>query len=121
VDNFLENPRKAIPEDVITVTQLNSLTKSLIENNLPVFWIKGEISGIRNYSHIYFDLKDLTCKISCVIFAKTAQNLDFKLDNGQQVEVRGKVTIYPQNGSYQINIERIRQVGLGELWEAYTN
>ena len=45
--------------------------------------------------------------------------VDFPLENGIQVEVRGRVTIYPQNGSYQINVERVRKVGLGELWEAY--
>lgn len=120
VDNLMTNLVKKEPEiDVISVSQLNSLTKNLLENNLPIFWIKGEISGIRNYSHVYFDLKDLTSKISCVIFARIAGGLDFKLENGQQIEVRGKVTIYPQNGSYQINVERIRKVGMGELWEAY--
>lgn len=120
VDNLTANILKYESDsDIISVTQLNNLAKSLIENNLPVFWIKGEISGIRNYSHVYFDLKDLSSKISCVIFSRIVNNLEFKLENGQQIEVRGKVTIYPGNGSYQINVERIRQVGLGELWEAY--
>lgn len=120
VDNLMANSVELEPEmNIISVSQLNSLAKNLLENNVPIFWIKGEISGIRNYSHVYFDLKDLTSKISCVIFARIAGNLDFKLENGQQIEVRGKVTIYPQNGSYQINVERIRKVGMGELWEAY--
>ncbi|MCC2645913.1 MAG: exodeoxyribonuclease large subunit, partial [Burkholderiales bacterium] len=57
--------------------------------------------------------------ISCVVFAGLLKLIDFKLENGQQIEVRGKVTIYPQNGSYQINVERIRKVGIGALWEAY--
>jgi exodeoxyribonuclease VII large subunit len=106
-------------DESISVSQLNRLAKTLLENNMPVVWIKGEISGLRTYSHIYFDLKDEGAKVSCVLFANVLKLLDFKLENGQQIEVRGKVTIYPQNGSYQINIERIRQVGMGELWEAY--
>ncbi|MCE2706377.1 MAG: exodeoxyribonuclease VII large subunit [Proteobacteria bacterium] len=108
-----------IKDDTITVTQLNKLAKTLLENNMPVCWISGEISGVKTYSHIYFDLKDDAAKISCVMFASVLPLLDFKLENGLKVEIRGKVTIYPQNGSYQINVERIRRIGLGELWEAY--
>jgi exodeoxyribonuclease VII large subunit len=106
-------------DESISVSQLNKLAKTLLENNMPIIWIKGEISGIRTYSHIYFDLKDEGAKVSCVVFAGLLKLIDFKLENGQQIEVRGKVTIYPQNGSYQINVERIRKVGMGELWEAY--
>ncbi len=106
-------------EDTISVSQLNKLAKNLLENNLPITWIKGEISGIKKYSHVYFDLKDESSKISCVVFAKLLTLVDFSLENGQQIEVRGRVTIYPANGSYQINVERIRKVGLGALWEAY--
>ncbi len=106
-------------EQVISVSQLNKLAKAALENTLPIMWIKGEISGLRSYAHLYFDLKDESAKISCVLFAASAKLLDFTLENGVQVELRGRVTIYPQNGSYQINVERVRKVGLGELWEAY--
>ncbi len=106
-------------DEVISVSQLNKMAKSVLENNLPIMWIRGEVSGLKTYSHLYFDLKDEGAKISCVMFAKLAALLDFPVENGTQVEVRGRVTLYPQNGSYQINVERIRKVGLGELWEAY--
>lgn len=106
-------------DDVISVSQLNKLAKNALETYLPIMWIKGEISGLKSYAHLYFDLKDEGGKVSCVMFAKLAAMLDFPLENGTQVEVRGRVTIYPQNGSYQINVERVRKVGLGALWEAY--
>lgn len=106
-------------DDVISVSQLNKMAKNALENHLPIMWIKGEVSGLKTYSHLYFDLKDEGAKISCVMFAKLAAMLDFQLENGTQIEVRGRVTIYLQNGSYQINVERVRKVGLGELWEAY--
>ena len=108
-----------LEDESISVSQLNKLAKTLLENNMPVFWIKGEVSGIRNYNHIYFDLKDEGGKISCVLFARVLPTLGFSLENGQMIEVRGRVTIYPQNGSYQINVERVRQVGMGDLWVAY--
>ncbi|MDQ5921296.1 MAG: exodeoxyribonuclease large subunit [Pseudomonadota bacterium] len=106
-------------DESISVSQLNKLAKTLLENNMPIFWIKGEVSGLKIYNHAYFDLKDDAGKIACVIFAKTLALQTVKLDNGLQIEVRGRVTLYSQTGSYQINIERIRIVGLGELWESY--
>lgn len=106
-------------DEVISVSQLNKMAKSVLESHLPIMWIKGEVSGLKTYSHLYFDLKDEGAKISCVMFAKLAAMVDFKLENGTKIEVRGRVTLYPQNGSYQINVERVRKVGLGELWEAY--
>ncbi|MFN8771304.1 MAG: exodeoxyribonuclease VII large subunit [Neisseriaceae bacterium] len=109
----------AIKDETITVSQLNKLAKTLLENNMPICWIQGEISGVKSYSHVYFDLKDESAKISCVMFASFLPSLDFELKSGLKVEVRGRITIYPANGSYQINVERIRQVGMGELWEAY--
>ena len=112
-------PNFDLESDSISVSQLNKLAKTLLENNMPVFWIKGEVSGLKIYNHAYFDLKDESGKISCVIFARTLAVSDFKIDNGQQIEVRGRVTIYQANGSYQINVERTRMLGVGDLWEAY--
>lgn len=117
--NDLVNKAAITQDEVISVSQLNKMAKSVLESNLPIMWIRGEISGLKTYAHLYFDLKDEGAKISCVMFAKLAALLDFQLENGAQVEVRGRVTLYPQNGSYQINVERIRKIGLGELWEAY--
>jgi len=108
-----------IKEETITVSELNRLAKSLLENNMPICWISGELSGVKRYSHVYFDLKDENAKVSCVMFAGNLANLDFALENGTKVELRGKVTIYPTQGSYQINVERIRKLGVGDLWEAY--
>lgn len=107
-------------DDVISVSQLNKMAKSVLENHLPIVWVKGEVSGLKKYAHLYFDLKDDSAKISCVMFAKLVGMVDFEFDNGTKIEVRGRVTLYPQNGSYQINVERMRKVGLGELWEAYS-
>ncbi len=112
-------PNLDFENDSISVSQLNKLAKTLLENNMPVFWVKGEVSGLKIYNHAYFDLKDESGKISCVIFARSLALADFKIDNGQQIEVRGRVTIYQANGSYQINVERVRMLGVGDLWEAY--
>lgn len=103
----------------MTVSEINKLARDLLEKGMPSIWIRGEISSLKTYAHLYFDLKDSECKISCVMFSRYANNLNFKLENGKQVELKGKITIYPANGSFQINVEEVRDIGVGRLWIAY--
>lgn len=116
---YTENDLLTNDDAVISVSELNKQAKAILEKSMPITWISGEVSGLKTYAHLYFDLKDENSKISCVMFSSVANKLGFKLENGTKVEIRGKVTIYPVNGSYQINVERVRQVGLGDLWIAY--
>ncbi|HUP28766.1 MAG TPA: exodeoxyribonuclease VII large subunit, partial [Usitatibacter sp.] len=52
-------------------------------------------------------------------FRTRAQFLDFKPENGMQVEVRARVTLYEPRGSYQLVVEELRRAGLGALFEAF--
>ena len=55
---YASAPVAGLENEGISVSQLNKLAKALLENNMPVFWVRGEISGLKMYSHAYFDLKD---------------------------------------------------------------
>ena len=69
--------------------------------------------------HWYFCLKDPTAQIECAMFRTRAQFLDFRPENGQQVEVRARVTLYEPRGHFQLVVEEIRKAGLGALYEAF--
>jgi len=67
VDKFSNlEPHFDLESDSISVSQLNKLAKTLLENNMPVFWVKGEVSGLKIYNHAYFDLKDETENVSII-------------------------------------------------------
>jgi exodeoxyribonuclease VII large subunit len=53
------------------------------------------------------------------MYRSRAQFLDFRPENGQQVEVRARVTLYEPRGTYQLTIDEIRKAGLGALYEAF--
>lgn len=109
--------------DVFTITELNLYIKSLIENDrlLSNVTVKGEISNFKHHSsgHMYLSLKDDGGVIRAVMFRYSAQKLKFRPENGMQVVVSGKVSVYERDGQYQIYIENMMPDGVGALYVAY--
>ena len=106
---------------VLTVSDLNKRVRALLENQFEVLWVSGELSNVKyaTSGHWYFCLKDSAAQIDCAMFRTRAQFLDFRPENGQQVEVRARVTLYEPRGSYQLVVEEVRKAGLGALFEAF--
>jgi len=106
---------------VISVSELNRLTKTVLEQNLPLMWVAGEISNYKRYEsgHSYFTLKDSAAQVDCVMFRHKLQYLDWLPENGMQVEVRAAPTLYEARGKFQLGVETMRRAGLGALYEAY--
>ncbi|HSJ98673.1 MAG TPA: exodeoxyribonuclease VII large subunit, partial [Myxococcota bacterium] len=114
-------PAPPVPAPVVTVTELNRRVRALLDNQFEVLWVAGELSNVKLASsgHWYFCLKDAGAQIDCAMFRTRAQFLDFRPQNGQQVEVRARVTLYEPRGSYQLVVEEVRKAGLGALYEAF--
>jgi len=106
---------------VISVAELNRLARELIEQNLPLMWVAGEISNFtRATSGIaIFSLKDAQAQVRCVMFRHRMQLRDWRPENGMQVEVRACPSFYEQRGEFQLNVEAMRRSGLGALYEAF--
>ncbi len=86
-------------------------------------YVKGEVSNCKYHSsgHIYFTLKDEKAAIACVMFAGNRKGLSFTLKEGQKVEAEGSISVYEQNGSYQLYARKITLDGAGELYKQYEN
>ena len=113
-------PAALIPA-VVSVSELNKRVRLLLENQFETLWVSGELSNVKHASsgHWYFCLKDPAAQIECAMFRTRAQFLDFRPENGLQVEVRARVTLYEPRGNYQLVVEEIRKSGLGALFEAF--
>ncbi len=107
----------------ITVSQLTSALKRLIEDNflLEDVGIRGEISNFTAHTsgHLYFTLKDEAACIKCVMFRSQAQRLRFKPVEGMAVTVRGRISIYEKSGQYQLYVDDLAEAGLGNLYQAF--
>jgi len=110
-------------ENVLSVTQVTGYVKELIEG-VPVFSgmsVRGEISNFVNHrsGHLYFSLKDDGAVMRAVMFARDAKGLDFKVADGMKVVAKGRLTVYPPSGQYQMVVSEMRPDGKGALYEAY--
>ena len=106
---------------VYSVSELNSAVASLLEQEFAWIWVEGEISNLATPAsgHIYFTLKDANAQVRCAMFRGRNRDLKFRPDNGVQVVVRCKVSLYEVRGDYQLIVDRMEQAGAGELQRKY--
>ncbi len=112
---------RTLREQVQTVSSLLTQVRSKLESEFPLQWVSGEISNLVRAAsgHIYFSLKDSTAQVRCAFFRNRAQLAGFKLENGQQVEIRALPTLYEARGDFQLVVEAVRQAGIGNLFEQF--
>jgi exodeoxyribonuclease VII large subunit len=108
-------------DNILTVSQLTQHIKGLLEGAFPLVWVSGEISNfIRHRSgHLYFSLKDERAEIRCVMFRGHNQFLNFEPDNGMQVLLQGRLSVYEPRGQYQLLAQRMEPAGIGTLYLAF--
>jgi exodeoxyribonuclease VII large subunit len=109
------------PSPVIPVSRFVASARLLLERELGLLWIGGEVSGCTRAAsgHYYFTLKDAGAQVRCVFFRHKAQGLPFALRDGLAVEVRAVASIYEPRGEFQLNVEAMRQAGVGALYERF--
>ncbi|BFM07388.1 exodeoxyribonuclease VII large subunit [Halioxenophilus aromaticivorans] len=102
---------------ILSVAQLNSLAKQLLEDHLPLLWVEGEISNFAKPSsgHWYFTLKDQQAQIRCAMFKSRNGGVQFTPKQGDQVVVRGRVSLYEGRGDFQLIAEHMEDAGFGNL------
>ena len=114
-------PSSPARNPVVTVSALNRMAREALEGTLPLQWIAGEVSSLTRAAsgHVYFTLKDDRAQVRCTLWRSRAQSLPMRLQHGQQVEVRALATLYEARGDFQLNVESVRQAGVGSLYEAF--
>lgn len=105
---------------VLTVSQVVADASAALAQFGEV-WIEGEVSNfVRAASgHLYFSLKDASASISAALFARSASRLRFRIENGQKLICRGRLSIYPQRGQFQIVLDHAEPSGIGALALAF--
>lgn len=108
-------------KNIYSVSSLNRAAKSLLETGLGVIWLSGEISNltIAVSGHWYFTLKDHSAQVRCAMFKGNNNRTGFTPKEGQQVLVRGKLSLYEARGDYQLIVESMAPEGDGLLKQQF--
>lgn len=106
-------------EHVLTVSLLTQAISQVLESEFPLVYVLGEVSNYKRHQsgHRYFTLKDEGAQIRCVLWRGRA--LPFELQDGMQVKVRGRLSVYPLQGNYQIDCWSVLPAGVGDLYLAF--
>ena len=104
---------------ILSVSQLNEYVKMLLDGDrlLSSVFIRGELSNCKLYAsgHLYFTLKDEEGQLRAVMFRSYASRLAFRPEDGMRVIVHGSVSVYPQQGQYQLYADEMQPDGAGSL------
>ena len=121
-DRIQPRPGLLMPgHDIYSVSRLNREVRRLLEQGFSRIWLEGELSNVARPSsgHLYFSLKDAGAQIKGAMFRNRNRALPFTPEDGMQVLVRGKLSLYEPRGDYQLIVDHMEEAGDGLLQRAF--
>ena len=103
--------------EVYSVTRLTREVRVLLDRGLGVIWVEGELSNFSQPAsgHWYFSLKDRDAQLRCAMFRMKNVLVGFTPRPGNQVLLRGRISVYEARGEYQLIVEHLEEAGIGAL------
>ncbi len=103
----------------LSVGGLTKAIRTMLESAFTEVVVEGELSNFVNHrsGHRYFTLKDADAQIGGVFWK--SRSLNFTPKDGMKVVCRGRITVYPPQGKYQLDVFQMRPSGIGDLQQAY--
>src|SRR5689334_11828855 len=101
-----------------SVSELSTALKRTVEDAYGYVRVRGEVSGFKGQhqnGHVYFSLKDEEAVINAVIWRSAWSRMRIKPEEGLEVVVTGKITTFPRQSKYQIDIQTLAPAGVGAL------
>ena len=107
--------------EVVTVSELTTRIRGVLESTQGEVLVEGEIANSRLWKtgHLYFTLRDEHAQLKAVMFRSAVRYLRFTPEDGLRVVARGRVTVYEPKGEYQIVCEQLQPQGVGALQVAF--
>ncbi len=111
----------AATRKILSVSELTTQVRNLLEKQIGLVWVGGEITNFRAQSsgHLYFTLKDAGAQLSCVLFSREKVAQRKLLADGQKVLLQGDITVYEARGQYQLIVRAVELQGVGALQVAF--
>lgn len=108
-------------QTVYTVSRLNREIRTVLEQGFASLILTGEISNFITPAsgHWYFSLKDEKAQIKAAMWRGNNRSQSYRPENGAQVTVRARVSLYEPRGDYQLIVEHMEPAGEGQLKQEF--
>jgi len=108
-------------QTVYTVSRLNREIRTVLEQGFASLILTGEISNFITPAsgHWYFSLKDEKAQIKAAMWRGNNRSQSYRPENGTQVTVRARVSLYEPRGDYQLIVEHMEPAGEGQLKQEF--
>lgn len=108
-------------KDIYTVSRLNSEVRMTLELQFERIWLQGEVSNFvaAASGHWYFSLKDSAAQVKVAMFRQNNRSATLKPQNGQQVLIKARISVYEPRGEYQLIAEMLDDAGTGLLQQQF--
>ncbi len=105
----------------LSIAELNQRIATLLERSVPLLWVQGEISNLKQYpsGHWYFSLKDEDAQVRAVMFRPKVALLKWQPKEGDHVQAYVSAGLYAARGDFQLTVESMRPAGMGTLYERF--
>lgn len=115
-----QDPRTGKPK-AWTITQITRHIKDCLERGFGDVCVEGEVSNFKSFhsGHCYFTLKDDGAQLSSVMWRADAERLSFAPEDGKKVLAYGRLSVYEPRGQYQMIVNRLEPLGIGDLAAAF--
>jgi exodeoxyribonuclease VII large subunit len=109
-----------LPNNVFTVASLTEVIRDYFDADdlFSDLWVEGEVSNFKSYpsGHWYFTLKEGSVQLKGVMWKSFAQRQSYVPRDGEHVRAHGAIRVYPDGGTYQLYVDRLRLLGVGDLF-----
>ena len=119
-----KEPPAAIPPSLpvpLSVSALTHQIRTRIETEFETVWVVGQVSNLTYHrsGHVYFTLKDEGAQLPAVVWKTSVSKIKFKLKDGMEIICRGRLTVFPPQGKYQMVVSEVQPKGIGMLELAF--
>ncbi len=115
--DLLDDPREGANEPEFTVSEISGAVKRTIEGTFDHVRIRGEVGRVvhARSGHLYFDMKDDRAVLGCTAWKGQAARLTVKPEEGMEIIATGRLTTFPGQSKYQMNVQDVVVAGEGAL------
>ncbi len=117
MSDLIDDPAPGENAHEYTVSEISGAVKRIVEGEFGRVRVRGEVGRVfaARSGHLYFDIKDDRAVLAAVSFKGQVARFPVMPEEGMEIVATGKLTTFPSQSKYQLNVDDLRPAGVGAL------